>query len=75
MIDAIPVIGVQIWVVIKILSIVLLGMYLIFSLVVLRQVKLMTDTLQIGFESTARFLAFAHLAFAVFVFLAAIIIL
>jgi hypothetical protein len=75
MTDTIPIIGIQIWVIIKILSIVLLGMYLIFSLVLLRQVKLMTDTLKIGFESTARLLAFAHLTFAVFVFLTAIIIL
>jgi len=73
--DTIPFIGIQIWLVMKILTIILLGMYLIFSLVVVRQVKLMTDTLQLGFEGTARALAFAHLIFAVLVLLAAIIIL
>lgn len=73
--DTLPILGIQIWVIIKILSIILLGMYLIFSLVVVRQVKLMTDTLQLGFESFARFLAYAHLIFAVLVLLAAIIIL
>jgi len=73
--DTIPFIGIQIWVVMKILTIILLGMYLIFSLVVVRQVKLMTDTLQLGFEGTAKSLAYAHLVFAVLVLLAAIIIL
>ncbi len=75
MTETIPLLGIQIWFVMKILSIILLGMYLIFSLVVVRQVKLMTDTLQLGFESTARGLAYAHLIFAVLVLLAAIIIL
>ncbi|HJY98844.1 MAG TPA: DUF5657 family protein [Patescibacteria group bacterium] len=73
--ETIPVLGIQIWTVIKVLSLILLGMYLVFSLVLVRQVKLMTTTLQLGFASTAKTLAFAHLAFAVFVFLAAIVIL
>lgn len=73
--DTIPLTNIQIWVVIKISAMVLLGMYLVFSLVLVRQVKLMTDTLQLGFESTVRGLAFFHLAFAVLVLLAAIIIL
>ncbi|HKC05002.1 MAG TPA: DUF5657 family protein [Patescibacteria group bacterium] len=73
--DTIPLTGIQIWVVVKILAVILLGMYLIFSLVIVRQVKLMTDTLQLGFERTVRGLAFAHLAFAVLVLLAAIIVL
>jgi len=75
MTDTIPLTGIEIWVVMKFLAIILLGMYLIFSLVVVRQVKLMTDTLQIGFEKTARSLAFAHLVFAVLVLLTALIIL
>ena len=67
--------GFNIWILIKALSLVLLGMYLVFSLVVVRQVKMMTDTLQLGFESITKTLAYIHLLFAVFVFLAAIIIL
>lgn len=67
--------GFNIWILIKALSLVLLGMYLIFSLVVVRQVKMMTDTLQLGFESLIRTLAYIHLIFAIFVFIAAIIIL
>ena len=65
----------NIWLLVKILALILIGMYLIFSFVVVRQVKLMTDTLQLGFEGTVRLLAWAHLAFAVLVLLAAIIIL
>ena len=67
--------GFNIWILIKALSLVLLGMYLVFSLVVVRQVKMMTDTLQLGFEGITKTLAYIHLLFAVFVFLAAIIIL
>ena len=61
--------------IVKSFALVLLGMYIIFSLVVVRQVKMMTDTLQLGFETLAKTLAFIHLAFAVLVFLFAIIIL
>ena len=63
------------WFLVKILSLVLLGMYLIFALVVVKQVRLMTDTLQLGFEQFVKFLALAHLIFAVIVFVAALVIL
>ena len=49
--------------------------YLIFSLVVVRQVQLMTDTLNVAFEKQIRILAFGHLLFAAGVFVLAIIIL
>lgn len=75
MIETIPQIDIQVVTIIKFMSIILLGMYLVFSLVLVRQVKLMTDTLQLGFEGTVRALAWAHLAFAILVFLSAIIIL
>lgn len=67
--------GLSPWFLAKVGIVVLLGMYLIFALIVIRQVKLMTDTLQLGFESTLRVLAYAHLVFAVLVMLTAIIIL
>ena len=63
------------WAIIKTFALILLGIYLIFGLVVVRQVKMMTDTLQLGFETLAKVLAFAHLAFAILVFLTALIIL
>ena len=65
----------NIWILVKTLALILLGMYLVFSLVVVRQVKMMTDTLQLGFETPAKFLSYFHLAFAVFVFIAALVIL
>lgn len=67
--------GFNTWILIKALALVLLGMYLVFAFVVTRQVKVMTDTLQLGFEATAKMLSYLHLAFAVLVFLSALIIL
>jgi hypothetical protein len=65
----------NIWILLKTLSLVLLGMYLIFSLVVLRQVRMMTDTLQLGFEAPIKALAYLHMAFAILVFVSALVIL
>lgn len=67
--------GFNTWILIKALALVMLGMYLIFAFVITRQVKLMTTTLHLGFDAPAKFLAYFHLAFAVLVFLAALIIL
>lgn len=75
MMQQIPFTNLSVWLLIKAAALVLLGMYLVFSLVVVRQVKMMTDTLQLGFETVAKFLTYAHLIFAIFVFLAALIIL
>lgn len=71
----IPIWGVSIWLVVKILVLILLAMYLVFALVIVRQVQLMTDTLQLGFEFPVKVLSFVHLIFAIFVFLSALIIL
>jgi hypothetical protein len=67
--------GINMWLIIKIFALVLLAMYLIFALVVVRQVKLMTDTLHLGGERLVRTLSVIHLAFAVLVILAAFVIL
>lgn len=63
------------WILIKALALVVLGMYLVFAFVITRQVKIMTDTLHLGFEAPAKALSYFHLAFAILVFLAALIIL
>lgn len=73
--ETLPIIEISMWAIIKTFSLILLGIYLVFGLVVVRQVKMMTDTLQLGFETLAKVLAFAHLAFAILVFLTALIIL
>lgn len=65
----------QVWPLVKIAALVLLGMYLVFSWVVVRQVRLMTDTLQLGFEGFIKMLSFIHFACAIFVFLSALFVL
>jgi len=67
--------GFNTWILIKALALVILGMYLVFAFVVIRQVKLMTNTLHLGFETPAKTLSYLHLAFAVLVFLTALVIL
>lgn len=70
-----PIFGISVWLIIKIAALMLLGLYLVFALVVVRQTKLMTSTLSLGFEGPIIFLGFIHLAFAILVFLAALFIL
>lgn len=65
----------DIWVLVKIFTLIILGMYIFFAFVIKRQVRVMTNTLQLGNESVARFLAFIHLVFAILVFITAIIVL
>ena len=71
----IPVLGFTIWSVIKVLILIFLAIYVIFSLVLIRQVQLMTKTLEIGFETQLKFLSFIHFLFAVGVLAFAIIVL
>ena len=63
------------WILLKALALVILGVYLVFAFVIIRQVRLMTETLRLGFEKPAKFLSYVHLVFALFVFFAALIIL
>lgn len=67
--------GFNMWILIKALALILFGMYIIFAFVITRQVRLMTNTLQLGYESLTKFLAFVHLLFAILVFLSAFILL
>ena len=73
--EAVPILGISVWLVAKIAALILLGMYLIFALVVVRQVQLMTDTIAVGFEVPIRLFSYLHLIFAVLVFLTALIML
>ena len=59
----------------KIFAIIALSIYLIFALVVIKQVNLMIGTIDIGFNGFIKFMAWAHLAFAVFVLITALLIL
>lgn len=71
----IPILGVSVWFIAKIFVLIALIIYIVFAWVIVRQVKLMTQTLEVGFEIPLRILAFAHLIFGVVVFLVALIIL
>lgn len=65
----------SIWAIIKILTLVVLCLYIFFAFVITRQVKIMTSTLTLGSEFFAKFLAFVHLLFAVLIFVTALVIL
>lgn len=65
----------SIWQVVKIFIIVFLGLYIIFSAVVVRQVQLMVATIKVGFENQLKFLGLIHLLFSIAVLIFAIIIL
>lgn len=62
-----------IWLGAKILFLLAFLIYMIFAGVVVRQVYLMTNTLQVGFEVPIRSLAWAHLFVAIGVFLLAFV--
>jgi len=61
--------------ILKAVVFVFLALYIIFAVVIIRQVKIMTDTLEVGFETPIILLSYIHLAFSVCVLLLAIFIL
>lgn len=65
----------SIWPIIKILILIFLGIYIIFAFVVIRQIQLMTATLEVGFEKQLKFLGLVHFLFAVGVLIFASLIL
>jgi len=65
-------IGLGFLIIVKYFIITFLVLYVIFALVVVRQVHLMTQTLDVGFETPIKLLSFIHLALAVAVILFAI---
>lgn len=71
----IPLIGISIWGIIKGLVLIILALYIIFAVVVVRQVQLMTDTLEVGFEWQLRIISFVHLLFAIGVLIFAVLVL
>lgn len=71
----IPLLGISIWVIAKILFLIAIVVYIIFALVVVRQVNLMVDTLEVGFETPIRLFAWGHLLFSIGVLILALLIL
>ena len=53
----------------KAMTLVAVGVYVVFATVVVRQVYLMTQTLRVGFETPIRMIAWLHLFFALIVLL------
>jgi hypothetical protein len=71
----VPVLGISLWLIAKIFVLFGLALYFIFTLVMIKQVKLMTETLIIGISSFVKLLTYLHLAFAVLVFILALALL
>lgn len=59
----------------KILILIFLFLYIIFAIVIIKQVKLMTDTLDVDLDGFVRFISYLHLFFACVVFAIALFIL
>jgi len=68
-------IGISVLGVAKIFVLFALGLYIVFALVVIKQVSLMTKTVEVGLEGFIKLIAWAHLIFAVVVFFIALTIL
>ena len=71
----IPIIGISVWAIVKVFFLIALGLYILFSLIVIRQIQLMTDTLEVGFEAPIRLVGLIHLVVAISVFVLALLIL
>ena len=68
-------IGISILGIAKIFVLFALGLYIVFAFVVIKQVSLMTRTVEVGLEGFIKLIAWAHLIFAVVVFFIALTIL
>ena len=73
--EVIPLIGISVWLAVKIFILIFLGIYIIFAVVVIRQIKLMSETLDMGLNLPIRFLGWTHFLFAVGIFVIALTIL
>lgn len=71
----IPILGSSFWIILKIGIILGLLVYIVFAVVVLRQVSLMTETLELGHEKGIKALSKAHLIFSIAVLFFALVIL
>ncbi|HSX48990.1 MAG TPA: DUF5657 family protein [Candidatus Saccharimonadales bacterium] len=65
----------SIWLIVKIFFIVGLAVYLIFALVIVRQIEIMTQTVKLEFELPIKILGILHLIFALVLLIFALIVL
>ncbi len=70
-----PAVAAGVWFVVKVLFLFAIAIYIVFAFVIVRQVGLMTKTLEIGFEIPIKLIAWGHLFFAIGTFVLAVIIL
>ncbi len=73
--EVLPILNISVWAVAKVFVLFALALYIVFAFVIVRQTRIMTETLEIGFEQVIRMIAFAHLLFAAGTFILALIIL
>lgn len=73
--ETIPLLGISVWLVVKIFVMLALAIYIVFALVVLKQISLMISTVEMGFSLPIRLIGWAHLLFAIGIFILALIIL
>ncbi len=66
---------ISLWQVLKIFILFALLIYFVFAIVVVRQVKIMTETFKTGFETTLRLISWLHLFLVLLIFLLAVAIL
>jgi len=65
----------SIWWLIKLLYLAVLGLYIAFAVIVVRQLKLMSETVKASLNALLSVIAVAHLLVAILVFLLALVIL
>lgn len=73
--ETIPLLGVSVWLIAKISTLLFLGIYVVFALVVIKQITLMLNTVDMGFSFPIRLLGYMHLLFSIGVFILALLIL
>lgn len=59
----------------KIAILIFIFLYILFSIIVIRQVRAMTEALRVGFENPIKLVAILHFIFSVCVFILALILL
>ena len=65
----------SVWTVLKLLILFALVIYLVFAVVVIRQVKLMTNTFKTGYETWLRIISWLHLILVIGIFLGGLVLL
>jgi hypothetical protein len=68
-----PFAGLSVWLVAKVFILIAIGIYLVFALVVIRQISLMIETVEVGFSFPIRLVGWLHLLFTIGVFLVALV--